>query len=169
MGSDDRPKDPNMFGGAMKSFFAYEMWYAGKGPETDTIQMIPFCEEYYSQYERIYNECFYEMRKALDVQPYNFYSGIEQIREKAADIFLLVKDGAIVGGVGCYGTEIDDLFVNRAFQNRGYGKEILLWAIRRIRTYSDEPITIHVAEWNGNAVRLYLKNGFVVTKKEKVN
>ena len=55
----------------MRSFFAYEMRYTGEAPEADPIQLILFSEIYYSQYERVYNECFYEMRKALDVQPYN--------------------------------------------------------------------------------------------------
>ena len=153
----------------MKSFFAYEMQYTGKKPIIANVNITPFCEKDYSQYERIYNECFYEMRKALDVKPYNFYSNIEQIRNKIDNIFMLIHNETIIGSVGCYGTEIDDLMVNKQFQNRGYGKTLLLWAIHHIRTYTDEPITIHVAEWNQNAIQLYLKNGFIVTKKEKVN
>ena len=31
-----------------------------------------------------------------------------------------------------------------------------------------EKILLHVAEWNQNAVNLYLKNGFSIKKKEKV-
>lgn len=153
----------------MKSFFAYEMQYTGKTPIIAKVNITPFCEKDYSQYERIYNECFYEMRKALDVKPYNFYSDIEQIRNRIDNIFMLIHDETIIGSVGCYGTEIDDLMVNKQFQNRGYGKTLLLWAMHHIRTYTDEPITIHVAEWNQNAIKLYLKNGFIVTKKEKVN
>ena len=153
----------------MKSFFAYEMQYVGVSPIIDGVSIIPFSEEYYSQYERIYNECFYEMREALDVQPYNVYSGIEQIRNKMTNIFMLIHAGTLIGSVGCYDTEIDDLFVNKQFQSKGYGKTLLLWAIHHIRTYTDEPITIHVAEWNQNALKLYTKNGFVVTKKIKVN
>ncbi len=72
----------------MKSFFAYEMQYVGKKPTIDAVQITPFCEKYYSQYECIYNRCFYEMRKALDVKPYNFYSDIEQIRYRMANIFI---------------------------------------------------------------------------------
>ena len=153
----------------MKSFYAYEMQYEGKDPLLEAVQITPFCEKNYSQYERIYNECFYEMREALDIKPYNYYSDIEQIRDRMANIFMLIHDETIIGSVGCYGTEIDDLIVNKEFQNRGYGKALLLWAIHHIRTYSDEPITIHVAEWNQNAISLYKRNGFVVTKKEKVN
>ena len=153
----------------MKSFFAYEMQYVGEAPIIDEVSITPFSEEHYSQYERIYNECFYEMREALDVQPYNFYSDIEQIRNKMTNIFMLIHDGALIGSVGCYDTEIDDLFVNKQFQNKGYGKTLLLWAIHHVRTYTDEPITIHVAEWNQNALKLYTRNEFTVTKKIKVD
>ena len=153
----------------MKSFYAYEMQYTGKAPMIDAVQIIPFCEMYYSQYERIYNECFYEMREALDVKPYHFYSGIEQIRDRIANIYLLMDGETIIGSVACYGAEIDDLFVNKQFQNKGYGKILLLWAMHHIRTYTNEPITIHVAEWNQSALELYARNGFDVVKKEKVN
>ena len=34
--------------------------------------------------------------------------------------------------------------------------------------YDENTIILHVAEWNQNAVKLYLKNGFCIKKKEKV-
>ena len=153
----------------MKSFIAYEMQYAGEQTTINEIPIIPFCKKYYSQYERIYNECFYEMRKALDIRPYSFYSDIRQIDGREANIFMLMDNETIIGSVGCYDKEIDDLIVNKKYQNRGYGKLLLLWAINHIRTYTDEPITIHAAEWNQNAIKLYMKNGFVITKKDKIN
>lgn len=153
----------------MKSFYAYEMQYVGEERLVGAVQITPFDEKYYPQYEQIYNECFYNMRKALDVQPYNFYSDIEQIRDKMSNIFMLVHDETIIGSVGCYGTGIDDLIVNKQFQNKGYGKVLLLWAIHHVRTYSDEPITVHVAEWNQKAMKLYNDNGFIITKKEKIH
>lgn len=148
--------------------FAYEMQYIGEGSFIDMPQIPPFNEKYYSQYERIYNECFYEMRQELDIEPYNFYSDIDQIRDKMNDLFLLLHNETIIGSVGCYGTEIDDLIVNKKYQNKGYGKTLLRWAIHHIRTYSDAPIKLHVAEWNQNALRLYESNGFIITNKEKV-
>lgn len=148
--------------------FAYEMQYIGEASFIDTTQIIPFNEKYYSQYERIYNECFYEMRQTLDIEPYNFYSDIDQIRDKMNNLFLLLHNETIIGSVGCFGAEIDDLIVNKEYQNRGYGKTLLRWAIHHIRTYSDAPITLHVAEWNQNALKLYESNGFIITSKEKV-
>ena len=152
----------------MKSFYAYELQYTGKDSIIDEVSITPFSEKYYSQYELIYNECFYEMRESLDIQPYNFYSDIDQIRDKMANIFMLIHNETLIGSVGCYDAEIDDLFVNKQFQNKGYGKTLLLWAIHHIRIYTDKPITIHVAEWNQNALKLYMKNGFVVAKRIKI-
>ena len=117
---------------------------------------------------KIYNACFYEMRKSLDIEPYNFLSDYKQIGEKCKDIFLLVNGKEIIGSVACYGSEIDDLIVNRKFQHKGYGKQLLLWGMNYIRQSSNEPISLHVAKWNENAVMLYEKVGFVITDIERV-
>jgi aspartyl aminopeptidase len=81
---------------------------------------------------------------------------------------LLVDKEEIIGAMACYGNEIDDLIVNHKFQKQGYGKQLLLWGIQRIRERSDEPITLHVAAWNQGAVALYEKCGFEIVKREKV-
>ena len=65
----------------MKSFKVYEMVYSGETIHSDGINMLHFEEKYYPQYEKIYNECFYDMRKALAIEPYNFYSDINQIKD----------------------------------------------------------------------------------------
>ena len=45
---------------------------------------------------------------------------------------------------------------------------MLLWGMNQIKERGYEEIVLHVAEWNQEAVQLYLKNGFIVKKKEKV-
>ena len=74
----------------------------------------------------------------------------------------------ILGSVTCYGNEIDDLIVNKRFQRKGYGRQLLFWAMRHIQERNNEPITLHVAEWNRNAVALYRKIGFEISKIKKV-
>lgn len=147
---------------------AYEMNYDKAFVEQSVIVCIPFEIQYFEQYKRIYNECFYDMRKALEIEPYNFLSDYEQISEKAGNIYLLVKDDEIIGSVACYGNEIDELIVNKKFQRRGYGKQLLLWGMQQIRKENDKPIILHVAEWNQSALRLYKKVGFEVISSEKV-
>lgn len=147
---------------------AYEMKYVKDDIEKNNILCIPFEQEYFQQYMKIYNACFYEMRKSLDIEPYNFLSDYKQISEKSKDIFLLIGEEEIIGSVACYGNEIDDLIVNKKFQNKGYGKQLLLWGMNYIRQISNGPILLHVAKWNEKALRLYEKVGFDVTNIEIV-
>ena len=138
----------------------YEMRYGNVHTPKSEITCIPFDASFFPEYRRIYNECFYEMRRALDIQPYHFLEEYPQIADKIQDIHLLVEQGEIVGSVACCGNEIDDLIVNPAFQHRGYGKQLLFWAMGHIRKRSSDPITLHVAGWNRNALRLYKSAGF---------
>ena len=147
---------------------AYEMKYVNDSVEKSGIICIPFREEFFQEYMGIYNECFFEMRKALDIQPYNFLNEYNQIVEKVKDIYLLINQGEIIGSIACYGNEIDDLIVNKKFQHKGYGKQLLLWGIQHIREKNSEPITLHVAEWNNDALMLYKKVGFEIANVEKV-
>lgn len=146
----------------------YEMEYASENVSKTSIECIPFREEYFQEYMKIYNDCFFEMRKALDIQPYQVLNEYSQIENKAENIFLLIECGQIVGSVACYENEIDDLIVNPRFQHSGYGRKLLLWGMNRIRQRNSKPIILHAAQWNENAVALYKKVGFRVIKIERV-
>ena len=62
----------------------YEMQYKKIAlPGNTHIECVPFESKYFEEYKKIYNECFYDMRKSLDIKPYNFLSSYEQISEKA--------------------------------------------------------------------------------------
>ena len=152
----------------MKEIIAYEMSFDKTLEYQNDIRCVPFQEQYWNEYMKIYNECFFKMRKELEVEPINFYSDYSQIKDKVNDIFLYLQNGVIVGAVSCYGNELDDLIVEKSFQRRGIGQKLLLWGMNHIKEQGCEEITLHVAEWNQNAVKLYLKNGFSITKKEKV-
>ncbi len=147
---------------------AYEMKYVKDDIEKSNILCIPFEQKYFQQYMKIYNTCFYEMRKFLAIEPYNFLNDYKQVREKSKDIFLLGSGEEIIGSIACYGNEIDDLIVKKEFQNRGYGKQLLLWGMNHIRQTSNEPILLHVAKWNDKAFMLYKKVGFVLTNTVRV-
>ena len=76
---------------------AYEMQLHKDIIEPSNILCIPFEEKYFTEYMHMYNECFYEMRKALDIVPYNFLSDYEQIKEKIKNIYLFMENSF------CYG------------------------------------------------------------------
>ncbi len=152
----------------MKEIFAYEMSFDKTVKYQTDLICVPFEEKYWNEYMKIYNECFHEMRKDLEIQPINFYSDYAQIKDKINDIFLYLQNGAVVGAVSCYGNELDDLIVEKSFQRQGLGQKLLLWGMNHIKEQGYEEIILHVAEWNQNALKLYLKNGFSIRKKEKV-
>ena len=79
-----------------------------------------------------------------------------------------VKDGEIVGSVACPGNKIDDLIVNEKHQHKGYERQLLLWGLNHIRKQNREPVSLHVAEWNQRAVRLYRDVGFEITRIERI-
>ena len=152
----------------MKEIIAYEMIYNKALKYQNDIICVPFQKEYWNEYMKIYNECFYKMRKALEVEPINFYYDYSQIKDKINDIFLFLQNGVMVGAVSCYENEIDDLIVEQSFQGQGIGQKLLLWGMNHIREQGYEEIILHVAEWNQNAVKLYLKNGLSIKKREWV-
>ncbi len=149
-------------------YYAYEMVFGKPAvPESD-IECIGFDKAYIQDYMTAYNAAFYPMRKALDIEPYNWYSEESAVLEKAADTYMFIRDGKIIGAVACYGNEIDDLFVVTSEQGRGYGRKLLLWGMNHIREKNLNPITLHVAAWNQGALRLYESIGFIVRSKEKI-
>ncbi|MBO7395224.1 MAG: GNAT family N-acetyltransferase [Ruminococcus sp.] len=138
---------------------AYRMKYLHPVDEKPTIEMIPYSPEYREEYKRVYNECYREMREALDIKPYDFIQDDSFFESGMENVYLLTDNGALIGSVAIISGEIDDLIVSREYQRHGFGRQILLWALEHIRS---ENVTLHVAEWNKKAVSLYKKTGFEI-------
>jgi ribosomal protein S18 acetylase RimI-like enzyme len=142
---------------------AYTMQYEGPTIKS-ALALVPFEAEYYEKYRDVYHDCFYEMRKALELRPYCACDSLEQLLAKKESIFLWVADNEIVGSVAVYENEIDDLIVAKKFQNQGYGKQLLQFAIALLQERERFPIRLRVAEWNRKAVSLYEHNGFRISE-----
>ena len=117
----------------MKEIIAYEMSFKEVLKYNNNVFCVPFQEKYWNEYMQIYNECFYEMRKNLEIEPINFYSDFSQMKDKINDTFLYLKNGAVIGAVSCYGNELDDLIVKKSFQRLGFGQKLLLWGMNYIK------------------------------------
>ena len=141
---------------------AYEMEYRNPVSERSSVDLIPYTSEYREMYKVMYNECYHEMREALDIQPYDFIQNDSFFNSGMDEVYLLVKDREIIGSVALKSDEIDDLIVNPKYQRQGYGKQILLWALEHMNS---ERIILHVADWNKRAINMYKKNGFEITGK----
>ena len=75
----------------MKEIIAYEMIYNKALEYQNAIICVPFQKEYWNEYMKLYIECFYKMRKALEVESINFY------KDKINDIFLYLQNEVIIG------------------------------------------------------------------------
>lgn len=146
--------------------YAYEMTYTKPISEKTTVSLKPFSDEYRERYKKLYNECYHEMREALGIRPYDFIQDDSFFDQGMDQVYLLIEEGKLIGSVALKGNEIDDLLVDPACQGRGYGKQILLWALENIRSGR---VILHVAEWNQRALRLYGKTGFEVTSKFRIS
>lgn len=140
---------------------AHKMEYVRPVTEKTTVTLVSYDPKYQEQYKLIYNACYHEMREALDIKPYDFIQDDSFFEKGIDDVYLLIENGQLIGSVVLKGSEIDDLIVAPEFQNKGYGKQILLWAIEHVRT---DKISLRVAQWNEKAIRLYEKNGFEITE-----
>ncbi len=141
-------------------------------PPSD-IEMVPFTDDVYElykdQYVAAYDQAFFPMRKALDIEPYNcFGGGLKQLGEDP-EVFLLTENGILIGSVECCKDLIDDLFVSDKFRGKGYGRKILIWAMNHVREQGYKEMKLSVAVWNRGAMQLYLNKGFEIVSKEEVN
>ena len=137
------------------------MEYKSHVNERSTVSLVPYSPVYRAEYRRMYNECYHEMRQALDIQPYDFIQDDRFFDKGTENIYLLTDSGSLIGSVTLKGDEIDDLLVERSHQGQGYGRQILLWALEHIGA---EHICLHAAEWNQRAIGLYRKTGFEIVE-----
>ena len=140
---------------------AHEMTYIHKSDAKAAIDPVPYTSRFKDQYKRLYNVCYHEMREALGIEPYDFIQDDAFFENGMDQVYLLVEGDILIGSVVLKDSEIDDLLVDPLYQGRGYGKQLLLWALENI--HSDK-ITLHVADWNHRAVALYKSVGFEITE-----
>ncbi|MBR4760901.1 MAG: GNAT family N-acetyltransferase [Lachnospiraceae bacterium] len=140
--------------------FAHEMQYKNPTDQQSSIEMTPYSPVFQEKYKTIYNECYHEMRKALGIEPFDFIQDDSFFETGMDCVYLLLQKDEIIGSVAIKDEEIDDLIVNPNYQGQGYGRNILLWALSHI---DSKRVILHVADWNKKAIRLYEKNGFVIT------
>ena len=165
---DKDPKLCKYFLSKNLAYYAYKMCFDKEELQEPDIVCIPFDTAFATAYRAAYNAAFHPMRKALDIEPYNWFADDNAVMAKAADTYMFISDGELIGAVSCHENEIDDLFVSTSKQGNGYGRELLLWAIKHIREKNNDAITLHVAEWNQGALKLYKNAGFTIRSVEKI-
>lgn len=146
---------------------AHTMEYQGERMISN-LQLRNYSALDYNEYKRIYDDCFRDMRIALQRFPIECCGSREELERKKGGIYILENDEKIIGSVAIYGNEIDDLVVEKNVQRMGYGTALLRFAVSCLQSNHTSPIILHVADWNQSALRIYLKNGFFIVKTEEV-
>ena len=147
---------------------AHTMQYTGGEMPSPSLALRRYQDADYPAYRDICNDCFAGMRRALGLTPVNCCDTREELLKKSQNIFILEIDNQLAGSVAIYGNEIDDLFVAKSCQRKGYGQGLLRFAVARMQRAGVSPILLHVADWNCGAVELYERNGFRIIKTETV-
>ena len=130
------------------------------------LQLTPLTKKHYEQYKRIVADCYYEMRKALNIRPYdNHHMSLDDFIELEKTTFLLLKDDEIIGALTCSDDYIKTVVVNIKYQGRGFGRKIMKFAINHMQQKEISPIKLIVAQWNKNAISLYKSLGFEIVKE----
>lgn len=146
-------------------FYVHRMRYSGG--ETACEETLRNYEDAdYEAYARIYNEAFAPLRSALGIEPVYCCEDRKTLLQKKEHLYVLEENGRLVGSVGIFGGEIDDLVVDAACRGRGIGTRLLNFAVKCLQSAGIAPITLHVADWNQGALRLYRRSGFEIVHTE---
>jgi ribosomal protein S18 acetylase RimI-like enzyme len=146
---------------------AHTMEYIGKAIDSDIIVHL-YRDDDYDIYKSVYVDCFREMRTALKLSPICCCDSREQMLEKRNYIYIYETDEGLIASVSVYNGEIDDLVVRKSHRCKGIGTALLRFAIHLLQQNQTSHILLHVADWNKNAVELYLKSGFEIIRTEIV-
>lgn len=149
-------------------FDVYEMKYKGALRDSN-FPVIALDKKYYKRYKELINDCYYEMREALNIQPYKAYCpSLEELMEEKDSIFLHIYKDEIICTVSCEDNEVTNVAVNLKYQNRGYGRKILDFAISYLQKKGHSTIRLTALKWNKKAISLYESAGFKITNETTV-
>ena len=116
---------------------AHTMEYRGRSI-VSPLRLRNYSAFDYEEYKRIYEECFRDMRTALQRFPVDCCDSKEELEHKKDKIYILEIDGKLVGSVAIYDNEIDDLIVGKSYQRAGYGEALLQFAISHMQTINEQ-------------------------------
>ncbi len=137
------------------------------GPELPDPQLIarPYSDADYETWTRVINECFYAMRKAIDVRPHVIFNASDlatrqRLRDTTNENILFYDGDQLVGVAGIVGSEIDPIAVVESQRRKGYGRRITAYCTNRILSSGISPARLIVTTWNTAARRMYEEAGY---------
>lgn len=88
------------------------------------------------------------------------YAAVEQMMPDA-EVYVYEKQGEIQGFIGLMDNYVAGIFVKEEYHSKGIGKALLDYA-----KAGKEELVLHVYERNKQAMKFYLREGFVKTREQ---
>lgn len=156
-----------------KSWYGYVFMRHNQSQQPkSTLTKRNIKDDDFDMYYQEMGQCFVPMREAMDIKPYNVVELLfnsEESKEKEFNNWIknanntwmyFNQDNKWVGSGLIVDNDLDDIFVVRSFQNKGYGRQIVLDLINESQKRQFNPFIGYVA-WNKKAGYLYESCGFV--------
>jgi len=138
--------------------------------ENDVIELQKIAYETYDQTFRSMNSAE-TMEKYLE-EAFNTEKLLGELRNIYSEFYFLQVDYSVVGYLklnesaaqtdinDTEGLEIERIYVRQQFQGKGYGKELMEFALERARSLKKKYAWLGVWEKNESAIAFYKKIGF---------
>ena len=127
-----------------------------------------------------FTETFKDQNTAEDLQAYldtayNLGKLEQELAVPSSSFFFIYSDQQVAGylklntgdaqteSMGADSLEVERIYVRKAFQKYGFGKQLMNKAIEMAREQNKKSIWLGVWEENANAIAFYRKKGFVQT------
>jgi ribosomal protein S18 acetylase RimI-like enzyme len=148
-----------------------EMYFEGTTQPDVDLEFINYDDKYYEQYAKCAQDCFYEIRKENDIEPYIIPLSDEYRKNKLSEkdsIYLTFDNEHLVGAITIKGGYIDNIMVAPSYQGRGFGKKITQFGINKALSKGEPLIQLCYMEGNTKAESLYKSLGFVMVQHTHV-
>ena len=149
----------------------YNLVYRGNSFEDPHIDPVPYTDSYFDIEIEKESELFYEMRKQNDMKPYKLSDESEEAKDeikkffndnKDTFLFLFSEEKEYIGSVLYLQNYIQSLCVDKKYQNKGYGKKLVMYVCNQILGKGHDSVKLKVFKMNQVALHLYFDLGFVV-------
>jgi ribosomal protein S18 acetylase RimI-like enzyme len=153
--------------GYKKWFGCNELYYRGIIQPNVDIEFVPYEDKHYDQYIKLIQDCFYELRKENDIQPYSIPASHQDRENKFKNkdfIYVSFENEQLVASIFVEDGNLDFIMVTPAYQGKGYGKKATQFGINKALSQDAKLIQLGALEWNTKAVALYESLGFEIVQ-----
>lgn len=153
--------------GYKKWYGCHELYYRGITQPNVDIEFVPYEDNHYDQYIKLVQDCFYELRKENDIQPYAIPASQQDKENRFKSkysIYVALENEQLVASIFVEDGNLDFIMVTPAYQGKGYGKKATQFGINKALNQGAKLIQLGVLDWNTKAIALYESLGFEIVQ-----